>query len=85
LWFYFDVQQTKLVKEKELAKLAKDARKQASLSKAEVARQLGVTRGTIHQAEEYADMSLTKLRIKMIEKCSSDKISGPLYQIETGK
>ena len=79
------MQQTKLVKEKELAKLAKAARKQARLSKAEVARQLDVTRGTIHQAEEYAEMSLTKLRIKIIEKCSPAKISGPFYQIETGK
>ena len=79
------MQQKKLVKEKELAKLAKAARKQACLSKAEVARQLGVTRGTIHQAEEYADMSLTKLRIKMIEKCSSARISGPLYEMKTTK
>ena len=83
--FYSDVQQKKLVNEKELAKLAKEARKQAHLSKAEVARQLEVTRGTIHQAEEYAEMSLTKLRIKIIEKCSPAKISGPFYQIETGK
>jgi DNA-binding XRE family transcriptional regulator len=73
------------VKENELAKLAKRARKQACLSKAEVARQLDVTRGTIHQAEEYTDMSLTKLRIKIIEKCSAATIAGPFYQIETGK
>lgn len=79
------MRQKKLVKEKELAKLAKAARKQAQMSKAEIARQLGVTRGTIHQAEEYADMSLTKLRIKIIEKCSSARISGPLYQVEAGK
>jgi len=81
----FDVRTKKLVREKELAKLAKKTRKQARLSKAELARQLGVTRGTIHQAEEYADMSLTKLRIRMIEKCSSAKVSGPLYQVETGR
>jgi DNA-binding XRE family transcriptional regulator len=77
------VQQKKLVKERELTKMAKAARKQSRLSKAEVARQLGVTRGTIHQAEEYAYMSLTKLRIKIIENCSTAKISGPLYQVET--
>jgi DNA-binding XRE family transcriptional regulator len=79
------VQQTKFVKEQELAKLAKVARKQAHLTKAELGRQLRVTRGTIHQAEEYAGMSLTKLRIKMIEKCTSAKISGPFYQINTRK
>ncbi|MEI7730518.1 MAG: hypothetical protein WCO56_13155 [Verrucomicrobiota bacterium] len=77
------MQQKRLVGEGELASLAKAARQHAHLSKAEIARQLNVTRGTIHQAEEYADMSLTKLRIKIIEKCSSSKISGPLYQIET--
>ena len=65
-----------------MAKLAKAARKQVHLTKAEVARQLRVTRGTIHQAEEYADMSLTKLRIKMIEKYTPDRISGPFYQIK---
>ena len=76
------MRQKNLVKESELAKLAKAARSKAKLSKAEIARQLGVTRGTIHQAEEYPDMSLTKLRIKIIEKCSSEKVSGPFYQIE---
>jgi DNA-binding XRE family transcriptional regulator len=71
----------KLVREEELAQLAKVARKRARLFKAEVARQLGVTRGTIHQAEEYPDMS----RIRMIEKCLAAKISGPFYHIDTGK
>ena len=83
--FYSAVQQTKFVKEAELAKLAKAARKKAGLTKAEVGRQLGVTRGTIHQAEEYPEMSLTKLRIKIFEKCSTAKVSGPFYRIETGK
>jgi len=76
------VHRTKFVKEQELTKLAKAARKQAHLTKAELGRQLHVTRGTIHQAEEYANMSLTKLRIKMIETCTSAKVSGPFYQIE---
>ena len=74
---------TKLVGEKDLARLAKESRQKAGLSKAELARRLEVTRGTIHQAEEYPDMSLTKLRVKMIEKCSSATVTGPLYQIVT--
>ena len=82
MWSYACVQSKQLVGERELAALAKSARKQAQLSKAEVARQLGVTRGTVHQAEEYPEMSLTKLRIRIIEKCSPSKISGPLYQID---
>ena len=77
--------ETKLVGENDLAQLAKAARQKAGLSKAELARQLGVTRGTIHQAEEYPDMSLTKLRVKMIKKCSPATITGPLYQIETSR
>jgi len=74
--------QNKFVKESELAALAKTARLKLKLSKAELGRQLGVTRGAIHQAEEFPDMSLTKVRISMIEKCSSAKVSGPFYQIE---
>jgi DNA-binding XRE family transcriptional regulator len=76
------VQQKRFVKEHELAELAKAARKKTGLSKAELGRQLGVTRGTIHQAEEYADMSLTRIRLKMIEECTPATISGPFYQIE---
>lgn len=58
------MQQKQLVREDELAELAKAARKQAGLSKAELGRQLGVTRGTIHQAEECPEMSLTKIRLR---------------------
>jgi DNA-binding XRE family transcriptional regulator len=77
------VQQKQFVKEAELAALAKAARVKSQLSKAELGRRLGVTRGAIHQAEEHAETSLTKVRVKMIEKCTSAKISGPFYQIET--
>jgi DNA-binding XRE family transcriptional regulator len=76
------VQQKQLVREHELADLAKAARKQTGLSKAELGRHLSVTRGTIHQAEECPEMSLTKIRLKMIEKCTSAIVSGPYYQIE---
>ena len=79
------MKQNDFVAENELAKLAKAARQEENLSKAELARQLGVTRGTIHQAEEYPDMSLTKLRIKMIEKCTDAKVSGPFFRVETEK
>ncbi len=75
--------QYKFVKEHQLAALAKAARLKVNLSKAELGRQLGVSRGAIHQAEEFPDTSLTKVRISMIEKCTSAKVSGPLYRIET--
>ena len=72
----------KLVKERDLARLAKQSREQTRLTKAELARQLHVTRGTIQQAEEYPEMSLTKVRLRMIEKCAPVRISGPFYLIE---
>ena len=77
--------QQKLVTEKRLAKLAKKAREQLKISKAELGRQLGASKGAIHQAEEYADMSLTKLRIRMIEKCSGFKVLGPMFLLEPKK
>lgn len=76
------MQRKKFLDEKRLAKLAKETRTRAHLTKAELARRLGVTRGTIHQAEEYPEMSLTRLRIRMIEKCGPFKISGPFYLLE---
>ncbi len=82
MWFHRNVQQKQFVKETALAALAKAARKKSQLSKAELGRRLGVTRGAIHQAEEFSDLSLTKVRIKIIEKCTSAKVSGPFYQIK---
>ena len=70
------------MKEVKLAALAKTARLKLKLSKAELGRQVGVTRGAIHQAEEFPEMSLTKVRISMIEKCAKVKVSGPFYRIQ---
>ena len=69
----------RIVFETELAALAKKLRLKAGVSKAEAARQLGVNRGTIQQAEEYPQTSLTKLRIRMIEAFSSSSVKGPAY------
>ncbi len=68
--------------EHELAALAKEFRAGAGVSKAEAARQLGVTRGTIQQAEEYPAVSLTKLRLRMIEAFSPFTVVGPLYLLQ---
>jgi DNA-binding XRE family transcriptional regulator len=68
--------------ETQLAALAKRFRAGANISKAEAARQLGVNRGTIQQAEEYPETSLTRLRLKMIEVYSPFKIVGPVYFLE---
>jgi DNA-binding XRE family transcriptional regulator len=72
----------KLVSENDLASLAKQYRLAAKITKSEVARQLGVVKGTIHQAEECPEVSLAKVRIRMIEKFSPFKVSGRFYRLE---
>jgi len=70
------------MEEHELAGLAKKFRQAAGKSKADVARELGVAAPTIFGAEEQPDMSLTKLRIRMIEAYSSFKVVGPVFVLE---
>jgi len=71
-----------LVTENDLARLAKQYRQAAKITKSEAARQLGVVKGTIHQAEECPDVSLAKVRIRMIEKFSPFKVTGRFYRLE---
>jgi DNA-binding XRE family transcriptional regulator len=71
-----------LFPEGELAALAKKLRNATGKSRAEAARELGVARPTIVQAEEEPGKSLTKLRIRMIEAYGPRRVTGPLYQIE---
>ena len=68
-----------LFSEKELAALAKKFREQSGKNKSEVARELGVHRATVSAAEERPELSLTKLRLRIIETYSSFKVEGPLY------
>jgi DNA-binding XRE family transcriptional regulator len=72
----------KLVKEAALAALAKKCRQKSGKNRAEAARELKVNRATIQFAEEKPEQSLTKLRIRMIQKFSSAKVTGPLYAIK---
>ena len=65
--------------ERELATLAKRFRKQSGKTKAALGRELGVTRSTMQDAEERPGQSLTKLRIRIIERCSPLKIVGPVF------
>ena len=80
--FFPVMQKDKLLPEIDLAAMAKRFREEAGISKAEAARQMGVSRGTIQQAEEYPNASLAKLRIKMIEKYSPFKVAGPVYLLK---
>jgi DNA-binding XRE family transcriptional regulator len=69
----------RFISEKGLAALAKRFRQRAGVSKAEAARRLHVNRGTMQQAEEYPEVSLTKLRIRIIEKYSPFTVAGPVF------
>lgn len=68
-----------MVDEKKLAALAKRFRQAAGKSKAQIARELGVAPPTVFGAEEQPEMSLTKLRIRIIESCSPYRVTGPVY------
>ncbi len=74
-----------LIPEDELASLAKQFRVAAGKSKADVARELHVAGPTVFSAEERPEMSLTKLRTRMIEKYSQFKVIGPTYRLEKKK
>ena len=67
--------------EAQLAALAKQFREAAGKSKADVARELDVAAPSIFNAEERPDVSLTKLRIRMIEAYSQFKVTGPVFQM----
>jgi DNA-binding XRE family transcriptional regulator len=67
--------------ESELGALAKDFRTQAGRSKAEVGRQLEVSRPSMQDAEERPERSLTRLRQRIIEACSPYRVEGPFYRL----
>jgi DNA-binding XRE family transcriptional regulator len=71
----------KPVTEPELATLAKKFRVAAGKTRAQAARELGVSRPSVFNAEENPDASLFKLRKKIIEKYSSLKVEGPEYRL----
>jgi hypothetical protein len=72
----------RLFKEADLARLAKGWRQAAGKSKADVARELGVAAPTVFCAEEQPEMSLTKLRVRMVEAYSPFKVIGPVFMLK---
>jgi len=68
----------KMYRETELAALAKEFRLKVGKKKAQLARELGVTRATMQDAERPGT-SLTKLRCRIIEHCSSFRVTGPVF------
>ena len=72
----------KLVTEAELAALAKKHRIGSGKNRAEAARELSVARQAIIYAEDHPEMSLTKLRRRLIETYSTQRVTGPLFLIK---
>jgi hypothetical protein len=68
--------------EADLAALAKKMRKQAGKKRAQAKREMGVAQPSIFHAEESPEMSLTKLRVRMIEAYSPFKVVGPVFYLE---
>jgi hypothetical protein len=70
------------VGEKQLAALAKRFREASGKSKADVARKLRVSAPSVFNAEERPELSLTGLRIRIIEAYSPFKVRGPIFHLE---
>jgi DNA-binding XRE family transcriptional regulator len=70
------------VPENNLARLAKRFRKQAGKTRAQVAREMGVSQTSIFQAEELPDQALLKLRTRIIEAYSPFKVVGPVFHLK---
>jgi DNA-binding XRE family transcriptional regulator len=68
--------------EPDLAALAKRFRKQARKTRAQAAREMQVAQPSIFHAEESPQVSLTKLRIRMIESFSAFKVVGPVFLLK---
>jgi hypothetical protein len=71
-----------IVEEKELAALAKQFREASGKSKADVARKLRVSAPSVFNSEERPELSLTGLRIRMIEAYSPYKVVGPVFHLQ---
>jgi DNA-binding XRE family transcriptional regulator len=65
--------------ETDLAALAKKYRKATGKSRAQAARELGVARPSVVQAEENPEQTLLKLRIRIIEAYSPYRVTGPFF------
>ncbi len=68
--------------EDELAQLAKEYREASGLTRTEASRRIGVSLPSIFNAEERPELSLAKLRIRMIEVFGNRRVVGPRYWLE---
>ena len=70
------------IEEAALAAIAKQYREAAGKSRAEAARELGISRPTVFQAEQDPKASLFKVRKRIIERYSTHILHGPVYWLE---
>jgi DNA-binding XRE family transcriptional regulator len=68
--------------EEELATVAKGIRTAAGKNRSQAARELGVARPSLIHAEDHPEKTLIKLRIRIIEKYSPHRVTGPFYRLE---
>jgi DNA-binding XRE family transcriptional regulator len=71
--------------ETELAAVAKRFRKRAGVTRAQAARDMGVSQTSIFHAEESPEQALLKLRARMIEKYSPFMVIGPVFCLRRKK
>jgi len=81
-WFVLFVPSLKHLDETALTTLAKRVRIATGKSRAQVARELGVSRPAIFYAEEEPAKSFASLRKRIVEKYSKHKIEGPIYLLK---
>jgi DNA-binding XRE family transcriptional regulator len=65
-----------------LPALAKKFREASGKNRAEAARDLGVARPSVIQAEERPDINLSKLRKRIIERYSPYELVGPVFYLK---
>jgi len=70
------------ITEEALARVAKKFRTDAGKTRAQAAREMGVSQTSIFQAEEMPEQALVKLRTRMIEMYSPFKVTGPVFYLE---
>ena len=70
-----------LLTENELAAIAKRFRIEAKKSRAQAARDMKVSQTSIHHAEESPQLSLLRLRIRLIEAYSPFEVVGPVFRL----
>jgi DNA-binding XRE family transcriptional regulator len=73
----------RILYEKELSAYAKQCREKAGKTRAQAAREMGVSQPSVFYAEERIGRGLLKLRIQMIEAYSPSKVVGPVFILKS--